>query len=57
MKYFEGKNESSDEILDYNRFQRWYIKAELSRANKVKFSDNEKMFFENLKKINLLEQN
>ena len=54
-KNFEGKNKPSEEILYYNRYQNWYIKSELARANKNDFYNNKKLFEENLKKINMFD--
>ena len=50
-KNFEGKNKPDKEILDYSKYQNWFIKSELARANKNDFYNNKKLFEENLKKI------
>ena len=52
-KNFEGKNKPVKEILDYSKYQNWFIKSELARANKNDFYNNKKLFEENLKKINM----
>ena len=52
-KNFEGKNKPDKEILDYSKYQNWFIKSELARANKNDFYNNKKLFEENLKKINM----
>ena len=52
-KNFEGKNKPDKEILDYSKYQSWFIKSELARANKNDFYNNKKLFEENLKKINM----
>ena len=51
---FEGKNKPSEEILYYNRYQNWYIKSELAKANKNDFYNNKKIFEKNLNKIKML---
>ena len=51
---FEGKNKPSEEILYYNRYQNWYIKSELAKANKNDFYNNKKVFEKNLNKIKML---
>ena len=51
---FEGKNKPSEEILYYNRYQNWYIKLELAKANKNDFYNNKKIFEKNLNKIKML---
>ena len=51
---FEGKNKPSEEILYYNRYQNWYIKSELAKANKNGFYNNKKVFEKNLNKIKML---
>ena len=51
---FEGKNKPSEEILYYNRYQNWYIKSELAKANKNDFYNNKKVFQKNLNKIKML---
>ena len=51
---FEGKNKPSEEILYYNRYQNWYIKSELAKANKNDFYNNKKLFEKNLNKIKML---
>ena len=52
---FEGKNKPNKEILDYNKYQNWYIKAELAKANKNDFYNNKKVFEENLNKIKMFD--
>ena len=52
---FEGKNKPSEEILYYNRYQNWYIKSELAKANKTDFYDNKKIFQKNLDKIRMFD--
>jgi len=52
---FEGKNKPSEEILYYNRYQNWYIKSELAKANKTDFYNNKKIFQKNLDKIRMLD--
>ncbi len=52
---FEGKNKPNKEILDYNKYQNWYIKAELAKANKNDFYNNKKAFEENLNKIKMFD--
>ena len=52
-KNFEEKNKPNKEILDYSKYQNWFIKSELARANKNDFYNNKKLFEENLKKINM----
>ena len=52
-KNFEGKNKPSKEILDYSKYQNWFIKSELAKSNKNDFYNNKKLFEENLKKINM----
>ena len=54
-KNFEGKNKPVKEILDYSKYQNWFIKSELARANKNDFYNNKKLFEENLKKINMFD--
>ena len=54
-KNFEGKNKPDKEILDYSKYQKWFIKSELARANKNDFYNNKKLFEENLKKINMFD--
>ena len=54
-KNFEGKNKPDKEILDYSKYQNWFIKSELARANKNDFYNNKKLFEENLKKINMFD--
>ena len=51
---FEGKSKPSEEILYYNRYQNWYIKSELAKANKNDFYNNKKVFEKNLNKIKML---
>ena len=51
---FEGKNKPSEEILYYNRYQNWYIKSELAKANKNDFYNNKKVFEKNMDKIKLM---
>jgi len=41
-KNFEGKNKPDKEILDYSKYQNWFIKSELARANKNDFYNNKK---------------
>ena len=52
---FEGKNKPSEEILYYNRYQNWYIKSELAKANKTDFYNNKKIFQKNLDKIRMFD--
>lgn len=52
-KNFEGKNKTDKEILDYSKYQNWFIKSELAKSNKNDFYNNKKLFEENLKKINM----
>ena len=52
-KNFEGKNKPDKEILDYSKYQNWFIKSELAKSNKNDFYNNKKLFEENLKKINM----
>ena len=52
---FEGKNKPSEKILYYNRYQNWYIKSELAKANKTDFYNNKKIFQKNLDKIRMLD--
>ena len=52
---FEGKNKPSEEILYYNRYQDWYIKSELAKANKTDFYNNKKIFQKNLDKIRMFD--
>ena len=54
-KNFEGKNKPDKEKLDYSKYQNWFIKSELARANKNDFYNNKKLFEENLKKINMFD--
>ena len=54
-KNFEGKNKPNKEILDYSKYQNWFIKSELARANKNDFYNNKKLLEENLKKINMFD--
>ena len=54
-KNFEGENKPNKEILDYNRYQNWFIKSELAKANKNDFYNKKKVFEENLKKINMFD--
>lgn len=54
-KNFEGKNKPDKEILDYSKYQSWFIKSELARANKNDFYNNKKLFEENFKKINMFD--
>lgn len=54
-KNFEGKNKPDKEISDYSKYQNWFIKSELARANKNDFYNNKKLFEENLKKINMFD--
>ena len=54
-KNFEGKNKPVKEISDYSKYQNWFIKSELARANKNDFYNNKKLFEENLKKINMFD--
>ena len=52
-KNFEGKNKPDKEILDYSKYQNWFIKSELAKSNKNDFYNNKKLFEENFKKINM----
>ena len=54
FKNFEGKNKPSEEILYYNRYQNWYIKSELAKANKTDFYNNKKVFEKNMDKIKMM---
>lgn len=51
---FEGKNKPNKEILDYNKYQNWFVKSELAKANKNVYN-NKKLFEENLNKINMFD--
>ena len=55
LENFEGKNKPSEEILYYNRYQNWYIKSELAKANKTDFYNNKKIFQKNMDKIRMLD--